>query len=527
MALVMAAASPLPTTKEAPSSPSTDFASKFHTLRSGGARRNVWPTPDHLRSTSPSRPHFATHAARFLGALRQQIVSDEEMGSAAALSVTRKAPQVMSFLAGGLSQVPMLEGTPAPQLAKLAETMEPCRLQPREVIVRAGEPNDYMYLVHQGQIKLVRPGGGEEIIGPAATFGAEALTHSGPAEYTAVAAGAAGCWRLHRKAFKLLQRDYGSQMRAAVGSIIEQHRASQATSAPSNLSPLQLLVLQAQQRKALAAAQRDGAREFADVPAAVDASSLLDSLGAGNFGDVHLIVHGPTRKLYALKRQHLNGANAREAIDREIACMRAVHSPLIVGFFGEATAEDGTSLMLLEYMGGGCARHTSLLLSSLAHGSLHNLAPYAPFRRDATGSPHSHITHHPHLHVHTAICRTCSRHTRARASTPPPPVSTLAAVSARMTPSIAPTGCTATSSSRTSWSRIMAMRSSSTAASQRCSLMGSTRTRCAARRCALERRLTSKTRAAPPACYHHSTDTHARAAELVNVCVACEYCDVP
>jgi hypothetical protein len=56
---------------------------------------------------------------------------------------------------------------------------------------------------------------------------------------------------------------------------------------------------------------------------------------------VHLIVHKPTRKAYALKIQDSAGMNGRTPlrtlIDREIACMREGASPFLMRFYGETT----------------------------------------------------------------------------------------------------------------------------------------------------------------------------------------------
>jgi len=100
--------------------------------------------------------------------------------------------------------------------------------------------------------------------------------------------------------------------------------------------------------------------EFADVQGAVNASSALSTLGKGQFGEVQLILHAPTRRAYALKVQQSEGMQGsmplRTLIDREIACMREGASPFLMRFYGECDStleRPAKSLMLLEHMGGG------------------------------------------------------------------------------------------------------------------------------------------------------------------------------
>lgn len=266
--------------------------------------------------------------------------------------LTKKPPQQAAFLRETLLAIPMCEDVNDQQLERLVGAMELVRLQPREVCVRAGTPNPFMYVVAAGRVSLTRPKPGpEEHIGPGAIFGQEALARSAPADFTAVAGGGCAVFRLHRAAFKLLQVDYGMRLRAAIGSVMGQRRQEQQ----AGMSAMQLIVMQAQQKRMEQKRLAEAHPEFADVPAALGSCQDVATLGKGNFGEVRLVVHQPTKTAYALKQQ-ASDQEKREAIDREIAAMRACSSPFMIHFYGELDEQSfgsGFSRMLLEYLGGG------------------------------------------------------------------------------------------------------------------------------------------------------------------------------
>ena len=90
------------------------------------------------------------------------------------------------------------------QISRMIAAMEFVRLQPREVLIRAGDTqNDYMYVVQSGRMQLMSPSGDGMYLLQGDSFGTEALTVSGlAAEYTAVAQGNTDLWRLHRRAIR-------------------------------------------------------------------------------------------------------------------------------------------------------------------------------------------------------------------------------------------------------------------------------------------------------------------------------------
>ena len=253
-----------------------------------------------------------------------------------------KSKELTEFLREALARVPFLYGVHLHQILRFTEAMEHCRLLPREVAVREGSTIDYLYVVHTGRV-LVQSLNTKRMLGPGDTFGQEALDTGGRADFTAIGQGSAELYRLHRQVFKLMQMEYGTRLRMTIWSVIEQNRKAKGPSA------FQGVVTQAMTRhkdiKSLSESSYDGyeslAREFADVPAAVTQSSSVAILGKGQFGEVHLIVHKPTRKAYALKIQDSAGMNGRTPlrtlIDREIACMREGASPFLMRFYGETT----------------------------------------------------------------------------------------------------------------------------------------------------------------------------------------------
>ena len=302
-----------------------------------------------------------------------------------------KSKELTEFLREALARVPFLYGVHLHQILRFTEAMEHCRLLPREVAVREGSTIDYLYVVHTGRV-LVQSLNTKRMLGPGDTFGQEALDTGGRADFTAIGQGSAELYRLHRQVFKLMQMEYGTRLRMTIWSVIEQNRKAKGPSA------FQGVVTQAMTRhkdiKSLSESSYDGyeslAREFADVPAAVTQSSSVAILGKGQFGEVHLIVHMPTRKAYALKIQDSAGMNGRTPlrtlIDREIACMREGASPFLMRFYGETTqisdddllrslmtAHDPLMGLLIsgEYV--DAQKKSYMLLEHLGGGSLEDL----------------------------------------------------------------------------------------------------------------------------------------------------------
>ena len=137
-----------------------------------------------------------------------------------------------------------------------------------------------------------------------------------------------------------------------VGGMISAQRASRASAAgPAGLamSPLQMVVMQAQTKKREKQLHEEDFSEFADVPAAIAVSQPVDTLGKGNFGQVRLIWHTPTRRPYALKEQNVDSPKASAAIAREVASMREGASPFLIRFYGETTPSKDKHFMLLEF----------------------------------------------------------------------------------------------------------------------------------------------------------------------------------
>jgi CRP-like cAMP-binding protein len=210
----------------------------------------------------------------------------------------------------------MMEDDEERQLARLVAAMEPVRAMPREVLIRAHQPHDYLYVLKAGRVALSEASGAVRDVGVGECFGEEALNVRVVADYQAVAAGSVELFRLHRLAFKLLQMDYGerlrAQLRAAIGHVLSQSAARQLQSK----SPMRQLLQQAQARGNVVRGTE------LNVEQVLGESQTLEALGKGAFGEVHLVVHAPrggtrcvlrlsTRREPAPCRHSVTGGHAR------------------------------------------------------------------------------------------------------------------------------------------------------------------------------------------------------------------------
>ena len=311
---------------------------------------------------------FATRAQQFTPELNAadpllQKMQGSTMGdvtdlrqSVQSLTLTAKRPEMAAGIRNTIIRLPMLADVNEEQISRMIAAMEFVRLQPREVLIRAGDTqNDYMYVVQSGRMQLMSPSGDGMYLLQGDSFGTEALTVSGlAAEYTAVAQGNTDLWRLHRRAFKLLQMDYGARLRMIVQSVIDQNRATKQ----KHLSAMQTIVKRALDGKREREALNQSLvwQEFADVKAVINDFTKVGIIGSGAFGEVQLCIHTPTRKAYALKIQkNANQPRLEANIEREVACMREAGSPFLMRFFGEHKDPrgHGEHYMILEYLGGG------------------------------------------------------------------------------------------------------------------------------------------------------------------------------
>jgi len=303
-------------------------------------------------------------------------LGDLNQTQAREVKLTAKTQVDAEFLRTALSSVPILEGTNLHQILRFVQAMEPFRLQPREVAVRTGVPNDYLFVVHTGRVQvsgLGRP----TTLGPGDFFGQEALDTGGPADFTAMGSGAADLFRLHRKVYKLLQMEFGTRLRMGIQSVIELNRAKRAP------SKFQSIVTAALDRRRELKELNTSLEwlEFADVQAAVTQTNHIADLGKGQFGAVRLVLHAPTRKAYALKVQQSEGNSGsmplRTMIDREIDAMREGASPFLMRFYGEyenKSERPAKSYMLLEALGGGSLEALMTQQREEGHGALSSAA---------------------------------------------------------------------------------------------------------------------------------------------------------
>ena len=287
------------------------------------------------------------------------------------IKMTTKLAIQSNLLLSALEKLPLCEGSSGQQFERLMSAFEAVLLHPREVVTRAGMPNDYLYVVQAGLVNVTGPGKSERVVRPGQTFGEDTLDLGGVADFTAVSTGNVQVWRLHRRAFKLLQANYGARLRNAVEAVMEQNRAAGTGMAQIAREAL------AMHRDREALYKTLLSDEFADVPAALRNLKEIGTLGKGAMGEVVLAVHMPTKRSYAVKRQASGGTSGadgvprRRMIDREIACMREAASPFLMRFYGEhefaptpsyvdpkfaaqgSGAAEPMSHMILEFMGGG------------------------------------------------------------------------------------------------------------------------------------------------------------------------------
>lgn len=252
-----------------------------------------------------------------------------------------------SFLPNLLASLPALDGARPEQVQRMVDAMESCRMPPREVIIREGDQNAFYHVIAAGRVLIITGDGSmaktETLLHEGQGFGEEALNIGAPATYTAIAQGAVQIWRLHRLAFKVLQAHYGSRLRSALAAMLSRGLVP----APKTTGDAMRQVVRAAQQN-----QRQLDGEFADVPSALLQLEVVEKLGEGQFGEVSLVVHKPTRTAYALKVQTYR-KEKRANIDREISAMRDGASPFLMRFFGEHEFAPGRSKMLLEYLNGG------------------------------------------------------------------------------------------------------------------------------------------------------------------------------
>ena len=162
------------------------------------------------------------------------------------LNLTHKPPEKAAFVRRALEKLPMLADVNPQQLDRMIAAMEFVRLQPREVLLKVGQVNDFCYFIQSGRVQCQAPDGSGQYLLQGEMFGVEALSASDlPVEYTAIAQGSSELWRLHRRAFKLLQMDYGARLRMAVQSVVDANRAVKQ----KNLSAMQSIVQRALEDK--------------------------------------------------------------------------------------------------------------------------------------------------------------------------------------------------------------------------------------------------------------------------------------
>jgi CRP-like cAMP-binding protein len=129
-----------------------------------------------------------------------------------------------------LSAVPYLAPLGSETVARLARTMRRMDFDPKAEIIAEGEACEGVYLILDGQVRLVRrsPDGREHVLwvlGPGATFNEAAVFDGGPNAETAVAAGAASVGLIPKARIMELLREHPDTGRLALKVLGERQRA--------------------------------------------------------------------------------------------------------------------------------------------------------------------------------------------------------------------------------------------------------------------------------------------------------------
>jgi ABC-type multidrug transport system ATPase subunit/CRP-like cAMP-binding protein len=130
--------------------------------------------------------------------------------------------------AQSLGTIPIFAGCSPAQLEAIASSMEATTAPGGTVIFREGDTGDDMYIIASGQVRIVSDAETEKIIfahlGPGEFFGEMALMTGAPRSAAAVAATDVRLWRLDKKQFATILRDY-AQVGVAIGGVLSERVA--------------------------------------------------------------------------------------------------------------------------------------------------------------------------------------------------------------------------------------------------------------------------------------------------------------
>ena len=127
-----------------------------------------------------------------------------------------------------LGTIPIFAGCSPTELGALVSSMEWTAAPAGTVIFREGDPGDDMYIISSGQVRIVSDVQTEKIIfahlGPGEFFGEMALIAGAPRSAAAVATTDVRLWRLGKKQFAFILREY-AQVGVAIGRVLSERVA--------------------------------------------------------------------------------------------------------------------------------------------------------------------------------------------------------------------------------------------------------------------------------------------------------------
>jgi CRP-like cAMP-binding protein len=130
-----------------------------------------------------------------------------------------------------LSEVPLFTGVPKRHVRRIAGLGSVARFDPKEPIVKAGDPGEAFYVILSGRAKVRGRGRPATEIGPGAYFGEMALIDGAPRSATIVAETETVCLMLARKRFIKILKDEPGVVLTLLGTLAGRVRELEASPA--------------------------------------------------------------------------------------------------------------------------------------------------------------------------------------------------------------------------------------------------------------------------------------------------------
>ncbi|EGB08652.1 hypothetical protein AURANDRAFT_687, partial [Aureococcus anophagefferens] len=230
-------------------------------------------------------------------------------------------------------------------LSRLANSLETCRFQRGEAIIRQGDVGESMFIIEAGAVKVEQSAGFRTrhlvTLRPGDYFGEMALLHNLPRAATCIAEceedEVVKCVSMRRSHFESLFGNLKDMMERQVKRRILKS----------------LVIFEAVSDAAIdVAAEKMRVAEYARGDSILKIASLL---GQGGFGRVLLVEHKHPHKLMALKamsKKAVTDAKQEKTLLAERDCIEKFDHAFVVGFYGAFQDRDFVYLAI-EYAAGG------------------------------------------------------------------------------------------------------------------------------------------------------------------------------